>query len=71
MNISDTVTLRALVHALKGEIAWMRIYPGTWHGKPWDCMGVEAMQDAVRAFGDCTVRVIKPGFHSVIVVIDN
>lgn len=69
MSNQETVTLRALVSALTGEIAWMRIYLGSWRGKQIDCMSLDAIQDAVRAWGDCPVRTIYPGYGFVIVVL--
>lgn len=70
MSYPDSVTLRALVSALRGEIAWMRIYPGGWRAEPMNLMDWDKIEDAVRAFGDCPVRVIVPGYHYVIVVLD-
>lgn len=67
---TETVSLLALVNALQGEIAWMRIYPGGWRAPPMDLMDWDKIEDAVRAYGDCPVRVITPGYRFVIVVLD-
>ena len=68
--MSERVTLRALVSALVGEIAWMRIYPGSWHAQPINLMSWERIEEAVRAYGDCPVRTLVPGYHFVIVVLE-
>lgn len=70
MSNREIVTLRALAAALTGEIAWMRIYPGRWRAEPMNLMDWDKIEDAVRAFGDCPVRTIMPGYHFVIVVLD-
>jgi hypothetical protein len=70
MSNQETVTLRALVSALRGEIAWMRIYPGGWRAKPIELHDWQQIADIVRAYGDATVRTIMPGYHFVIVVLD-
>lgn len=70
MSNQETVTLRALVSALRGEIAWMRIYRGGWRAEPMNLMGWDKIEDAVRSFGDCPVRTIVPGYRFVIVVLD-
>ena len=69
-NSQKTITLRGLVTALTGEIAWMRIYPGGWRAPPMELHDWDAITDAVRAFGDCPVRTIMPGYRFVIVVLD-
>lgn len=70
MSSQETVTLGALVNALRGEIAWMRIYPGGWRKKPMEMHDWDQIMDTVRAYGDCKVRTIVPGFRFVIVVLD-
>lgn len=70
MSGYETVTLRALVNALRGEIAWMRIYPGGWRAKPIELHSWDQIMDTVRAYGDCKVRTIVPGFGFVILVLD-
>ena len=69
MSAKNIVTLRALVSALTGEIAWMRIYRGGWRAEPMNLMDWDKIEDAVRAFGDCPVRTIMPGYRFVIVVL--
>ena len=70
MSAKDIVTLRALVSALRGEIAWMRIYRGGWRAEPMNLMDWDKIEDAVRAFGDFPVRTIMPGYRFVVVVLD-
>ena len=67
---TESITLRGLVTALTGEIAWMRIYPGGWRAPPMELHDWDASTDAVRAFGDCPVRTIMPGYRFVIVVLE-
>lgn len=71
MRTGEPITLRQAAAVLKGEIAWMRIYPTdvrASHGE--DCMGRDAMNEAVNRYGERTIRRMMPGYRFVIIWLD-
>ena len=61
------ITLKQLLEPFRGELAWMRIYPGGRWAKPINCMSVPEIRDAVNTYGEAAVRKAMPGYRFIIV----
>ena len=64
------ITLRQLVDVLRGEIAWMRIYPNRQRTDHVNCMSAQDIREAVSTYGDRIVWRIFPGYGFVMVYTD-
>jgi len=64
------MTLRQLVDVLRGEIAWLRIYPDRQRTDQVNCMNAQAIREAVQKYGDRIVWRIFPGYGFVMVYTD-
>jgi hypothetical protein len=64
------MTLRQLVDVLRGEIAWLRIYPDRQQTDQVNCMSAQAIREAVQKYGDRIVWRIFPGYGFVMVYTD-
>lgn len=69
MNMQG-ITLRQLVDVLRGEIAWLRIYPDRQQTDQVNCMNAQAIRKAVQKYGDRIVWRIFPGYGFVMVYTD-
>ena len=70
LPVVDKLTLRQIVAAFKGEIAWMRVYPDGQRAKYESCMSWDEIQHMVYAFGDRTVWKVCPGYGHILVYLD-
>lgn len=64
------ITLGQLVDVLRGEIAWMRIYPDRQQTDHVSCMNAQAIREAVSTYGNRIVWRVYPGYGFVMVYIE-
>ena len=63
----ESICLSQLADVLRGEIAWMRVYPEWKHEKSEDLMTWPEIMEYVRAYGDRKVKKLYPGYRFVMV----
>lgn len=70
MRSGAPITLRQLVAVTVRDLAWLRIYLGGPTGREENFMSPAAIEDAVHAYGDRTVRSVYPGYRFLIIYLD-
>lgn len=65
MNSEAPITLRQIMNALRGEIAWMRVYLNRQSREYTSHMNEPEIREAVEAYGDRRVWKVYPGYMFV------
>ena len=68
MLSGPSITYRQLIHVLKREIAWVRLYLP--NGTQENHVGPQAIRESVYRLGDRVVREAMPGYHFMIIWLD-
>lgn len=63
-------TLRQIVEAFRGEISWMRVFPGGQRMKYENFMDEAAIRRAVEQYGGRRVWRVQPGFRFIMIYTD-